>query len=101
MLYLATVFDKLLFPPTFVQLCEKNNFLPTTCWYNSWVFVLPFRFCIKVCPTLSIPARVTREELTFVYDDKVTGLSTVEQWSKLFRAGREEIEDKVRPDRPG
>jgi histone-lysine N-methyltransferase SETMAR len=59
-----------------------------------------FRFYIKVRTALSIPARVIHDELRSVYGDEVPGLSTIERWSKLFRDGREEIEDKARPGRP-
>jgi transposase len=59
-----------------------------------------FRFYIKVRTVLNLPARVIHGELKSVYGDEVPGLSTVERWSKLFRDGREEIEDKARPGRP-
>jgi histone-lysine N-methyltransferase SETMAR len=59
-----------------------------------------FRFYIKVRTALSISARVIHDELTSVYGDEAPSLSTVERWSKLFREGREEIEDKARPGRP-
>ena len=59
-----------------------------------------FRFYIKVRTALNIPARIIHDELKSVYDDEAPGLSTVERWSKLFRDGREEIEDKPRPGRP-
>ncbi|CAF2517191.1 unnamed protein product [Rotaria sp. Silwood2] len=59
-----------------------------------------FRFYIKVRTALNIPARVIHDELNSVYGDEAPGLSTVERWSKLFREGREEIEDKARPGRP-
>jgi predicted ATP-binding protein involved in virulence len=59
-----------------------------------------FHFYIKVRTALSIPARVIHDELNSVYGNEAPGLSTVERWSKLFRDGREEIEDKARPGRP-
>jgi histone-lysine N-methyltransferase SETMAR len=59
-----------------------------------------FRFYIKVRTALRIPARVIYNELNSVYGNEAPGLSTVERWSKLFRDGREEIEDKARPGRP-
>ncbi|CAF4676956.1 unnamed protein product, partial [Rotaria sp. Silwood2] len=59
-----------------------------------------FRFYIKLRITLNIPARVIHDELNSVYGDEASDLSTVERWSKLFREGREEIEDKARPGRP-
>jgi len=59
-----------------------------------------FRFYIKVRTALNVSARVIHDELKSVYGDEVPGLSTVERWSKLFRDGREEIEDKARPGRP-
>ncbi|CAF3282730.1 unnamed protein product [Rotaria sp. Silwood2] len=59
-----------------------------------------FRFYIKVSTALNIPARVIHDELNSVYGDEAPGLITVERWSKLFREGREEIEDKARPGRP-
>ncbi|CAF1458316.1 unnamed protein product, partial [Rotaria sordida] len=49
---------------------------------------------------LRIPARVIYDELNSVYGDEAPGLSTIERWSKLFRDGREEVEDKPRPGRP-
>ena len=58
------------------------------------------RVYIKVRTALSIPARVIYDELRSVYGDEVPGLSTIERWSKLFRDGREEIEDKAQPGRP-
>jgi histone-lysine N-methyltransferase SETMAR len=59
-----------------------------------------FRFYIKVRTALNIPAGTIHDELRTVYGDEVPGLSTVKRWSKLFRDGREEIEDKARPGRP-
>jgi len=59
-----------------------------------------FRFYIKVRTALRIPARVIYDELNSVYGDEAPGLSTIERWSKLFRDGREEVEDKPRPGRP-
>ncbi|CAF3812108.1 unnamed protein product, partial [Rotaria sp. Silwood1] len=49
---------------------------------------------------LGIPARIIHDELNSVYGNEAPGLNTVERWSKLFRDGREEIEDKPRPGRP-
>ncbi|CAF4666472.1 unnamed protein product, partial [Rotaria sp. Silwood2] len=59
-----------------------------------------FRFYIKVHTSFNIPARVIHDELNYVYGDEAPGLSTIERWSKLFREGREEIEDKEQPGRP-
>lgn len=53
-----------------------------------------FRFYIKVRTALGIPVRIIHDELNSVYGNDVPGLSTVEQWSKLFRDGREDIEDE-------
>ena len=49
---------------------------------------------------LSVSARVIDDELSYVYGDEARGLSTVEPWSKLFRTGQQEIEEKARPGRP-
>ena len=59
-----------------------------------------FRFYVKMRTALNVSAGVIPDELKSVYGDEVPGLSTVERWSKLFRDGREEIEDKARPGRP-
>ncbi|CAF4827459.1 unnamed protein product, partial [Rotaria socialis] len=59
-----------------------------------------FRFYIKVPTALSIPARAVYDKLNSIYVDEAPDLSTAERWSKLFRDGRKEIEDKARPDRP-
>ena len=49
---------------------------------------------------LNVKARRIHDELYSVYGDQAPGLSTVERWSKLFREGREELEDEARPGRP-
>ncbi|CAF1411114.1 unnamed protein product [Adineta ricciae] len=59
-----------------------------------------FRFYIKVRTALDVQARVIHDELYSVYGDQAPGLSTVERWSKLFREGREELEDDARSGRP-
>jgi histone-lysine N-methyltransferase SETMAR len=59
-----------------------------------------FRFYIKVRTALDVQARVIHDELYSVYGDQAPGLSTVERWSKLFREGREELEDEGRSGRP-
>jgi hypothetical protein len=59
-----------------------------------------FRFYIKVRTALHIPARVIHDELNSVYGNEAPDLSTIERSSKLFRDGREEIEDQPRPGRP-
>ncbi|CAF1392730.1 unnamed protein product [Rotaria sordida] len=59
-----------------------------------------FRFYIKVRTALNIQARIIHNELYSVYGDQAPSLTTVERWSKLFREGREEIEDESRPGRP-
>jgi len=59
-----------------------------------------FRFYIKVRAALNIPPRTIHNELTSTYGDLAPCLRTVERWSKLFREGREEIEDKPRSGRP-
>jgi histone-lysine N-methyltransferase SETMAR len=59
-----------------------------------------FRFYIKMRTALSIPARIIYDELNSIYGNEAPGLSTVKRWSKLFRDGREEIEDEARPGRP-
>ncbi|CAF1045042.1 unnamed protein product [Rotaria magnacalcarata] len=58
------------------------------------------RFYIKVRTAFGISARAIYDELNSIYGDEVPGLSTVTRWSKLFRDGRKEIEDKPRPGRP-
>ena len=59
-----------------------------------------FRFYIKVRTALNIQARIIHDELNSVYGDQAPSLRTVERWSKLFRDGREEIEDEARSGRP-
>ncbi|CAF1689141.1 unnamed protein product, partial [Adineta ricciae] len=59
-----------------------------------------FRFYIKVRTALNIQARIIHDELNLVYGDQAPSLRTVERWSKLFRDGREEIEDEARSGRP-
>ncbi|CAF4211367.1 unnamed protein product, partial [Rotaria sordida] len=59
-----------------------------------------FRFYIKVRTALNIQARIIHDELYSVYGDQAPSLTTVKRWSKLFREGREEIEDESRPGRP-
>ncbi|CAF3778678.1 unnamed protein product [Rotaria sp. Silwood1] len=59
-----------------------------------------FRFYIKVRTALNIQARIIHDELYSVYDNQAPSLRTVERWSKLFREGQEEIEDKTRSGRP-
>ncbi|CAF1455264.1 unnamed protein product [Rotaria sp. Silwood1] len=59
-----------------------------------------FRFYIKTRTALNIQARIIHDELYSVYGDQAPSLRTVERWSKLFRDGREELEDTARPRRP-
>ena len=59
-----------------------------------------FRFYIKVRTALNIPARIIYDELCSVFGDQAPALRTVEWWSKLFREGREDVEDEERPGRP-
>jgi transposase len=58
-----------------------------------------FRFYIKVRTALNIQARIIYDELYSVYGDQAPSLRTVERWSKLFREGREELEDEARSGR--
>ena len=58
-----------------------------------------FRFYIKTRTALNIQARIIHDELYSVYGGQTPSLRTVERWSKLFRDGREELEDAVRPGR--
>ncbi|CAF4161380.1 unnamed protein product, partial [Rotaria sp. Silwood2] len=59
-----------------------------------------FRFYIKVRTALNIEPTVIHNELRAVFGDEAPALSTVAKWSKLFREGREHIEDEERPGRP-
>jgi len=59
-----------------------------------------FRFYIKVRTALNIPARIIYDELCSVFGDQAPALRTVEWWFKLFREGREDVEDEERPGRP-
>ncbi|CAF5022274.1 unnamed protein product, partial [Rotaria sp. Silwood1] len=59
-----------------------------------------FRFYIEVRTELNIPPSAIHNELSSVYGDQASSLRTVQRWSKSFREGQEEIEDKVRPGRP-
>ncbi|CAF3882423.1 unnamed protein product [Rotaria sordida] len=58
-----------------------------------------FRFYTKVRTALNIQARIIHDELYSVYGDQAPSLRTMERWSKLFREGREEIEDEARHGR--
>lgn len=59
-----------------------------------------FRFYIKTRTLLNIQARIIHDELYSAYGDEAPCLSTVEKWSKRFREGQEDVEDKERPGRP-
>ena len=58
-----------------------------------------FRFCIKVRTALNISLSIIHDELSSVFGDQTPSLRIVQRWSKAFREGREEIEDKARPGR--
>ena len=58
-----------------------------------------FRFYIKVRTALNIQARIIYDELYSVYGDRAPSLRTVERCSKMFREGREELEDEARSGR--
>ncbi|CAF4474744.1 unnamed protein product, partial [Rotaria sp. Silwood2] len=59
-----------------------------------------FRFYIKVRTALNIPARILYDESCSVFGDQAPALRTVEWWFKLFRQGREDVEDEERSGRP-
>lgn len=59
-----------------------------------------FRFYIKVRTALKIQPTIIHDELRAVFGDEAPAFSTVAKWSKLFREGREHIEDEERPGRP-
>ena len=59
-----------------------------------------FRFYIKTRTLLNIQARTIHEELCSAYGNEAPCLSTVEKWSKRFREGEEDVEDKERSGRP-
>lgn len=50
-------------------------------------------FYIKVRAALNIQAKIIHDEWKSVYDDQAPFLRIVERWSKLFRNGRQEIEN--------
>jgi hypothetical protein len=54
-----------------------------------------FCFYIKVRTTLHIQGKVIHDELYAVYGDEASSLRTVKRWSRLFREGREEVEDEA------
>jgi len=85
----------------YIQESQKNkinfNFGPIFLFQMS---TENFRFYIKVRTALNIQARIIHDELYSVYGDQAPSLTTVKRWSKLFREGREEIEDETRPGRP-
>ncbi|CAF5016228.1 unnamed protein product, partial [Rotaria sp. Silwood1] len=49
---------------------------------------------------LNIPARVIHNELYSVHDDQAPSFRIIKRWNKLFREGREEVEDEARSGRP-
>jgi len=51
-------------------------------------------------PVLNIQARIIHEELCSAYGHEAPCLTTVEKWSKRFREGEEDVEDKERSGRP-
>ncbi|CAF1541255.1 unnamed protein product [Adineta ricciae] len=59
-----------------------------------------FRFYIKVRTALHIDPIVIHNELNTVFGDETPPLRTVQQWSKWFRDGREDVEDEERVGRP-
>ena len=58
------------------------------------------RFYVKTRTLLKIQARIIHEELCSAYANEVPCLSTIEQWSKRFREGEEDVKDKERSGRP-
>jgi histone-lysine N-methyltransferase SETMAR len=59
-----------------------------------------YRFYIKVRTALNIQPKFIHDELDSVFGDQAPPYNTVAKWSKLFREGREEVEDQPRPGRP-
>lgn len=59
-----------------------------------------FRFYIKVRTALNVQPTTIHDELRGVFGDEAPAFSTVANWSKLFREGREHIEDDERVGRP-
>ena len=49
---------------------------------------------------LNIQPTIIHDKLPAVFGDEAPAFSTVAKWSKLFREGREHIEDEERPEKP-
>ena len=59
-----------------------------------------FPFYIKVRTALGIQPTIILDELCTVFGDAASSFRTDARWSRLFREGREEIEDEARAGRP-
>ena len=62
--------------------------------------LLEQRYAIKFCFKLSKTASETHEMIKRAYGDDAMGRSSVFEWHKLFREGREQVEDDQRSGRP-
>ena len=59
-----------------------------------------FRFYTEVRTALHTESKVILNELSSVFGDAAPPLLTVQRWSKCFRDGREEVQDKERAGTP-
>ena len=59
-----------------------------------------FRVYIKTRARLGFSATAISDELTAAYPGQAPQYSCVAKWTKLFREGRESVEDDPRPGRP-
>lgn len=62
--------------------------------------LLEQRYAIKFCVKLGKTGKETHEMIKTAYGDNAIGRSSVFEWHKLFREGREEVEDAARSGRP-
>ena len=62
--------------------------------------LLEQRYAIKFCFKLGKTASETHEMIKRAYGDDAMGRSSVFEWHKLFREGREQVEDDQRSGRP-
>lgn len=58
------------------------------------------RSCIKFCVRNEISAAETLKMLQKAFGEQALSKTRVYEWYKMFKEGREIIEDEVRPGRP-